>query len=435
MTSMIAQITSVQNLTRAWQHVRGNIRSRQRRSSRGVDDVTIEEFERNWAEAMELIAHELRTGTFRPLPPKHVFLPKQDGGERQIGILSIRDRIGQRAVYQVLQAYMEPRFLECSYGYRINVRISDARYRVERYYKQGMRWVVRTDIENCFGSLDHKLLLSIVEQHISEQAVLDLIEKWLEVGVMENKATEDAGSWLDTSSELLDQVVDWGTEAMLQAEGYAASYSMSDYESLLGEQLIIDPAERPDHLRQHAKRGLMRNLTMLGLTYGKPAVSGLRRLAPHLQARKVGRYMGLAGVAAVAALPLVDKLRQERQRGALQGGALSPLLANIYLDQFDRAMFKHGYAMIRYADDMLLLGPDQASVEVALRDAQAAISRLRMKLNSKKTGIYSFAQGFTFLGYDFQFSDGSEPSWGSFRSAERALRQMQQHQKRRRKER
>src|SRR3712207_6294347 len=115
---LIEQICSVENLTLAWRRVRSNIQVARRGRSAGPDAVTLRDFQADWTRQMTQLADELRCGTYRPLPPKRIAIPKSSGGERAIAILAVRDRIAQRAVQQVLEPLFDPLFLDCSYGCR-----------------------------------------------------------------------------------------------------------------------------------------------------------------------------------------------------------------------------------------------------------------------------------------------------------------------------
>ena len=88
--------------------------------------------------------------------------------------------------------------------------------------------------------------------------------------------------------------------------------------------------------------------------------------------------------------------------GTMQGGALSPLLSNIYLDEFDQALLQRGVRLARYADDFVLAVPDERSAHAALELAARELHKLRLKLNPAKTRIQCFSAGeVVWLGYRF----------------------------------
>ena len=129
---LVGQVCSVENLTLAWRRVRSNIQVARRGRSAGPDAVTLRDFEADWARQMALLADELRQGSYRPLPPRRVSIPKPSGGQRAIAILAVRDRVAQRAVQQVLDPLFDPLLLDCSYGCRPLVGVPEALARVER---------------------------------------------------------------------------------------------------------------------------------------------------------------------------------------------------------------------------------------------------------------------------------------------------------------
>jgi hypothetical protein len=133
----------------------------------------------------------------------------------------------------------------------------------------------------------------------------------------------------------------------------------------------------------------------------------------------VNPFMALAGVAAVAGGGLAYWLaNRERGRGAVQGGALSPLLANLYLDPFDRALARQGHTLVRYVDDFLLLGRSRAEVEAALAEARRQATRLRLQLNEAKTALYPPEAAPVFLGHRFSpLVAPPAPRYNSFQEA------------------
>lgn len=106
---------------------------------------------------------------------------------------------------------------------------------------------------------------------------------------------------------------------------------------------------------------------------------------------------------------LVGALLDERRRprmmrnglGLPQGGSLSPLLSNLYLDQFDRALMTKGIPVVRYADDMAFPAASKEEARAGLEQARSEASRLGLRLKGEGTEIASYAQGFTYLGEDF----------------------------------
>ncbi|NJN66289.1 MAG: RNA-dependent DNA polymerase, partial [Chloroflexaceae bacterium] len=181
---LMEQICRVGNLTEAWRKVRSNIRTQRRDRSAGIDEVTLRDFEADWAQQMATLAEELQSGAYRPLPPRHVRIPKSGGSERVIAILAVRDRVAQRAVKQVLEPLFDPLLHDCSFGCRLRVGVPDALAVVTRYADRGLTWVADADIASYFDTIDHRLLMGMIRQRIDEMGVLQLMVRWLEVGTM-----------------------------------------------------------------------------------------------------------------------------------------------------------------------------------------------------------------------------------------------------------
>lgn len=151
---LLTQICGVENLTAAWRQVRRNIQFERRTWRAGVDNVTIRDFEDDWATQMTCLATELHDGTYRPALARHFTIAKKDGGTRSLALLTVRDRIAQRATQQRLAPVFEPLFLECSYGCRPGVGVPEAVERVRRHAACGSAWAVDADIAAYFDTID-----------------------------------------------------------------------------------------------------------------------------------------------------------------------------------------------------------------------------------------------------------------------------------------
>jgi len=167
------RITAIDNLKSAWLRVAAN------RGAPGVDEVSIARFARHWEENLYHLRDALRANTYRPSRLRHFFVPKASGGSRRIGILTVTDRIAQRAALNVLDQVYEPRFLPCSYGYRPRRSVVGAVQAVVAQRDRGRRWLLDADIEAFFDSLDRALLLARLGEAIHEPQVLRLVDLWL----------------------------------------------------------------------------------------------------------------------------------------------------------------------------------------------------------------------------------------------------------------
>ncbi len=424
---LLAAIVSVDNLTAAWQRVRRNIRVAQRARSRGSDEQSLADFEADWTHQMETLAAELRTGRYQPLPPRQLLIAKPHGGQRTIGVLAIRDRVAQRAVHQVLEPLFDPTFLPCVYGCRPHIGAPHALLQVQYYRQQGKTWAVHSDIRNFFDGINHQILLGLLARRITERPVLALIAAWLRARVLDATAHGDADSWWQRGEAALEQAAEWGAQELARRSGtgglYGAGLGLNGLDTE-GEA----PYEPAGYMRRQAWKGMAQDALLLALSSGRPALAGVRRAAPLLRRVVGGNPAAAAAVAvaggAAAAASLAWRHHQQAQpAGALQGGALSPLLANVYLDPFDRAMTARGYTLVRYVDDFLLVGTSRAEVEAGLQEAQRLLGRLRLQLNPTKTAVCAPEAELAFLGQTFApLPTAAGPRWGSFQAAGAALR-------------
>lgn len=245
----------------------------------GVDGMTLDHFERNLADELEGLRGELVGGIYRPRPVRRVLVPKQDGGLRPLAMWALRDRIAQRAIYEILAPSFESIFLPASFGFRPGLGVQDAVAQVTTYREQHLRWVVDGDIENCFDSMDSRRLLRMVGRRVQDRLLLRYVRGWLEADILNS-------------------------------------------------------------------------------------VDGVPRKA-----------------------------------GASQGSALSPLLANIYLHEFDRQMVGKHLALVRYADDFVICCRRKADAENALALTAAGLARIDLTLNVRKSRIVHFDAGFEWLGH------------------------------------
>lgn len=425
--SLFSQVYEVENLTDAWRKVRSNVKVADRKHSQGVDLVSLQEFEAHWEENMADLAIALEEGTYLPMPVKRVKIRKKGGGTRTISILSVQDRIAQRAVLNVLEPIFEGVFLDCSYGFRPERSIQDAVERIIEYRGEGYTWVADADIEACFDSIDHDILVALLSRYIDDQEMLRVIKLWLKVGVLGMAAAEEEVSsrrspqlWggrgaipfetlFGLTKGYMERAVDWGIEHLLEREGGVPAYSFGE------EEMELEVRASEEVAREEALRRLSGDLLLLLLSFSRPLLKRAKKL-PSLGKRAaelatprnvaVGVAVALLGalvpVARRSLAPLLSPQRWgEGPVGASQGGALSPLLANVYLHEFDVAMVKRGHQVVRYADDFVILCRDEGGARRALADAEKVLGSLRLRLNGAKTRIVPFDEGFSFLGAVF----------------------------------
>lgn len=273
---LVEEFLSLANFQRAWEKVRTN------HGSAGIDEETIEDFSQNLNANLSQLREAVARSTYQPLPCKQVLIPKSKGSKRELRIPTVRDRIIQQALLNVLAPVMENKFSSASFAYRPNLSYLDAVKAVAHWRDLGYCWVLDADIAQYFNNIEHQILLRKVRQHIDCPGILCLIKSWLTVGVV----TEN---------------------------------------------------------------------------------------------RKVVRA----------------------ERGIPQGAVISPLLANIYLDEFDHCFSDSEVKLVRYADDFIILARSKEQINHAYNQVGSILQPLELSLHPEKTQITNFDRGFRFLGHGF----------------------------------
>ena len=273
--SLIDKVYRIENLGKAYRAVKAN------NGAPGIDGVTVKAYGECLEEELQQLHHELKTGTYEPQPVLRVMISKADGGQRPLGIPTVKDRIVQQALLNIMQPIFDPDFHPSSYGYRPGRSCHQAVAKAERFMnKYGLKYVVDMDLSKCFDRLDHELILEGVNRKISDGSILKLIKKFLTAGVMKDGAYE------------------------------------------------------------------------------------------------------------------------ETETGSPQGGVISPLLTNIYLDRFDQAMKEKGIRIVRYADDILIFAKTPRQAERYQQIATGILEgELKLTVNKEKTHLTSVRKGVAYLGF------------------------------------
>jgi RNA-directed DNA polymerase len=151
-----------------------------------VDEITVCGF-LSYAKAhWEGIKASLLKGTYRPDPAKRVEIPKDSGGTRPLGILTVMDRVIQQAISQVLTPVFDPHFSESSFGFRPKRSAHQAVKKVVQDIQGGYRYAVEIDLDKFFDTVDHDILMSWVSRRIKDKGILRLIGRYLRAGVVVN---------------------------------------------------------------------------------------------------------------------------------------------------------------------------------------------------------------------------------------------------------
>lgn len=157
----------------------------------GIDGVTKKAFASQEAKAafIQEIRQELREKSFRPTPGRRIHIPKSNGKTRPLGILTLKDRVVQMLLKMLIEPIWESDFLNCSNGFRPGRRTMDCIALLDSYINKQSKfyWIIEGDIKGAFDNIHQGKLLSYVANRIADRRILNLIERFLKVGVMENQ--------------------------------------------------------------------------------------------------------------------------------------------------------------------------------------------------------------------------------------------------------
>lgn len=181
--SLIDKVYSQANLLAAFRRVEAN------GGAAGVDHVTVKAFGSRLEENLAHLHTALKQESYVPQAVRRVHIKKPGGGLRPLGIPTVRDRVVQAALKQVLEPIFERDFAEHSYGFRPGRGCKDALRRVAALLKEGYRYVVDADLKSYFDTIDHDRLLALVAARVSDRRVQSLVGAFLRQGVMEDLAT------------------------------------------------------------------------------------------------------------------------------------------------------------------------------------------------------------------------------------------------------
>ena len=177
---LLEKVLDDKNLYRAYEQVYRN------KGTSGVDGMTVKEVGYYLYKYKEEIKEQLRNRKYKPNPVKRVYIPKDNGDKRGLGIPTVIDRIIQQAIVQVLSPIYENQFSETSYGFRPNRSCEMAVIKLLEYFNDEYTWVVDIDLQKFFDTVCHDKLISIIMKTIHDGELVSLIRKYLVSGVMEN---------------------------------------------------------------------------------------------------------------------------------------------------------------------------------------------------------------------------------------------------------
>src|SRR5438105_11933153 len=179
--NLMEQVCDPKNLLRAYRRVRSN------KGTPGVDGMTVHDLADWLRENNTALTASLREGTYRPQPVRGVQIPKPGGGQRQLGIPVVVDRLVQQMILQVLNPIFDPTFSNSSYGFRPgrspHMALEQARIYVAQ---EGRKFVVDLDLEKFFDRVNHDILMSRIARRIGDKRLLLIIRRFLQAGMMQD---------------------------------------------------------------------------------------------------------------------------------------------------------------------------------------------------------------------------------------------------------
>lgn len=270
---LMEEVCRRDNLNQAYLRVKAN------QGSPGIDGMTVDDLLPWIVEHKQELLSSLLDGSYQPQPVRGVTIPKPGGGERQLGIPTVVDRLVQQAMLQVLTRLLDRTFSESSYGFRPGRGAHQALLKAKEYVADGRVIVVDVDLEKFFDRVNHDILMARLARRVSDKRLLRIVRRFLEAGLMQ------------------------------------------------------------------------------------------------------------------------DGVCIERHEGTPQGGPLSPLLANLLLDDLDKELERRGHTFCRYADDCnIYVRSEAAGHRVMASVCHFVEAKLRLRVNREKSAVARVEER-KFLGY------------------------------------
>lgn len=176
--SLMDKVYAPKTLAAAWQRVQANA------GACGVDQMSVEIFAANAERYLAELSQASRSGSYEPQAIRRVTIPKAGGGERPLGIPTVKDRIAQTALKFVIEPVFEREFLDSSYGFRPQRGCKEALREVQRHLNAGRVWVVDADLKSYFDTISHEMLMDKLKRRIADGKVLQLIDHYLQQDIV-----------------------------------------------------------------------------------------------------------------------------------------------------------------------------------------------------------------------------------------------------------
>ena len=182
---LLEQVLSKDNLNNAYKQVYKN------KGASGVDGVTVDELFSYIKEYKEEILDKIRNRKYKPQPVRRVYIPKENGKLRKLGIPSVIDRVLQQAIVQVLTPIYEEQFSNNSYGFRPRRSCEQAVIKALELFNDGYDWIVDIDLQSFFDEVNQDKLIGIIRRTVKDGNLVSLIRKFLQSGVMEKGVIQE----------------------------------------------------------------------------------------------------------------------------------------------------------------------------------------------------------------------------------------------------
>lgn len=179
-THLMESVLAPTNLLAAWKRVKSN------KGAPGIDGMKIQDFLAHYRQIGQFLINDIREGNYQPYPVKRVYIEKEDGSLRGLGIPTVLDRVIQQAIVQVINPIFDPGFSESCYGFRPGRSQHQAVKQVQKYVEGGRRTAVDVDLSKFFDRVNHDLLMTQLGKKIRDKSLLKLIYKYLRAGVVED---------------------------------------------------------------------------------------------------------------------------------------------------------------------------------------------------------------------------------------------------------
>lgn len=211
---LLEKILSKENLNKAYKQVYKN------KGASGIDGITTEELSKYIKDNKEEILTSIRNRKYKPQPVRRVYIPKENGKLRKLGIPCVIDRVIQQAIVQILTPIYEEQFSNKSFGFRPERSCEQAVIKALECFNDGYDWIVDIDLQSFFDEVNQDKLMAIIHRTIKDNDVISLIRKFLQSGVMENgviqsthKGTPQGGNLSPLLSNIMLNELDKELEA------------------------------------------------------------------------------------------------------------------------------------------------------------------------------------------------------------------------------